>query len=673
MENAVIPPDVEREIRIGYERLHAGPVAVRSSATAEDLPEAAFAGQQETFLNVIGAPAVLDAVRRCWASLWTDRAITYRKRQAFGHGGEGLKLAVVIQRMVGADVAGVLFTANPVTGARDQIVVDASPGLGESVVSGLVIPDHYVMRKSWSGWHIVERRLGRREVVVRPLPEGGTEHVSDSTATGTRALRKRQLRRLARVGAAIERHFGAPQDVEWAFAGRTLFIVQARPITAIPTPPPQPLVRIVATLITEMLPVRPYPLEDTAWGFGLAVSALLGPLLGMLGVVFRMDELFVEEDGVIVRFTGAAAITRYSMDCVGTIPTAPTGAALRRRALAERSPYPRSAGASPSARRPRFASTVMGGSACNCAGGVDDSELLGEHRVRYMPGAILGFLGLRVLVGLLGRADCFGVLLSGVQTRTLESNRALESLSARIRAEADLAEAFASYQPEQLRDVLDAQPHGRGFLEELDSFPDRYGHREAGGTFLVSQSTWKDAPEVVLGILKGLASAPATRQTRAPNWQRARNDVLAHPGLRVLILRSAFLRLLDRARYFAQLREDTRFYGTVILPVLHRTLLEFGRRLTDVSVLDRPEDAFHLRFDELQSLHASWPPAPERAQELRQRVQRRTRRRAELESTPLVDPRRGRRFSRVRRRWSSTVAVRCRTRPSLRGSTEFPR
>jgi rifampicin phosphotransferase len=115
MENAPMPPDLEWNIAAAYERLQGAPVAVRSSATAEDLPEAAFAGQQDTYLNVIGASSVLDAVRRCWASLWTDRAIAYRERQPLGDSGEVLKLAVVVQRMVEADVAGVLFTANPVT------------------------------------------------------------------------------------------------------------------------------------------------------------------------------------------------------------------------------------------------------------------------------------------------------------------------------------------------------------------------------------------------------------------------------------------------------------------------------------------------------------------------------------------------------------------------------
>jgi pyruvate,water dikinase len=134
--------------------------------------------------------------------------------------------------------------------------------------------------------------------------------------------------------------------------------------------------------------------------------------------------------------------------------------------------------------------------------------LLGELRVRYMAGAILAVAGFRLVLSLLGRADCFWTLLSGVETKTLEVNRALEVLATRIRSEPSLADAFARHEPSQLWTVLETQPSGPAFLEELRAFLDQYGHREAGGTMLVSQSTWKDTPAVVLGILKGLAMAP---------------------------------------------------------------------------------------------------------------------------------------------------------------------
>src|ERR687890_2119414 len=169
---APVPDHVVDAVRAAYRALGGGvPVAVRSSATAEDLPTASFAGQQDTYLNVVGADAVLDAVRRCWASLWTDRAVAYRREA--GVDPAGVRLAVVVQRMIDARVAGVLFTADPLTGRRHRSVVDASPGLGEAVVSGLVNPDHLAVE----GDRVVERRLGDKAVAVRALPGGGTERV----------------------------------------------------------------------------------------------------------------------------------------------------------------------------------------------------------------------------------------------------------------------------------------------------------------------------------------------------------------------------------------------------------------------------------------------------------------------------------------------------------------
>ena len=156
-------------------------VAVRSSATAEDLPSASFAGQQDTYLNVVGVEALLDAVRRCWASLWTDRAVAYRAE--LGIDDAEVRLAVVVQRMVDAQVAGVLFTADPVSGRRTRAVLDASPGLGEAVVSGMVNPDHLAVEHG----RVVDRRLGDKAVAVRALPGGGTERVELASGSDARA------------------------------------------------------------------------------------------------------------------------------------------------------------------------------------------------------------------------------------------------------------------------------------------------------------------------------------------------------------------------------------------------------------------------------------------------------------------------------------------------------
>ena len=216
-EQATIPPEVERAIRNAYRRMGEGPVDVRSSATAEDLPEAAFAGQQETFLGVSGERALLDAVRRCWASLWSERAVSYREQHGLAQAP--VKLAVIVQRMIAADVAGVMFTANPVTGARDETIVEASAGLGEALVSGLVTPDRFVLRNTRHRWQIVERHQGRREVGSSRVPVAGSSRSLVWQALKP-VLQDTVLLQLARIGASIAKHFARPQDIEWGWAGR---------------------------------------------------------------------------------------------------------------------------------------------------------------------------------------------------------------------------------------------------------------------------------------------------------------------------------------------------------------------------------------------------------------------------------------------------------------------
>jgi hypothetical protein len=232
LSGANVPDVLGRAIAEAYGELGDGapvPVAVRSSATAEDLPGASFAGQQDTYLNVVGGESLLDAVRRCWASLWTDRAVSYRATN--GIDPRGVRLAVVVQRMVEASVAGVLFTANPVTGKRRRAVIDASPGLGEAVVSGMVNPDHFVVDTATGT--IVERRLGDKRVAVVPAGRG-TERVELAPNEGEASLSDAHIQALAKLGARVEEHYAAPQDTEWAIDGEgKIWLLQARPITTL--------------------------------------------------------------------------------------------------------------------------------------------------------------------------------------------------------------------------------------------------------------------------------------------------------------------------------------------------------------------------------------------------------------------------------------------------------
>ncbi len=207
---------------------HSAGVAVRSSATTEDLPDLSFAGQQDTFLNVVGEAQLHQALVDCWSSLWTARAIGYRARNTIPH--EQAAVAVVVQRMVASEVSGVLFTANPLTGLRSEAVIDATFGLGEALVSGQVEPDHFVI-DALSG-EVRSVTLGAKATSTRARAGGGVESIQEEAAR-QQTLTQEQVRQLAAAGRQIQEAYGAPQDIEWAFAGGELYILQSRPITSL--------------------------------------------------------------------------------------------------------------------------------------------------------------------------------------------------------------------------------------------------------------------------------------------------------------------------------------------------------------------------------------------------------------------------------------------------------
>ena len=231
---------MRQEILAARSTLGCPAVAVRSSATAEDLPEMSFAGQQDTFLNVVGQEALLQAVVDCWSSLWTARAIGYRLRNAVPQAD--LALAVVIQCMVDPEVSGVLFTANPLTGLRSQTVIDAVPGLGEALVSGRVEPDHFVVDPARQA--ILSSQPGARSVSIRSTPGGGTVTRSEEV-TSDPLLSQQCIQELAGLGARVAEFYGSPQDIEWAWSSGTFHLLQSRPVTSLfPLPegvPAEPL------------------------------------------------------------------------------------------------------------------------------------------------------------------------------------------------------------------------------------------------------------------------------------------------------------------------------------------------------------------------------------------------------------------------------------------------
>lgn len=229
IESAAIPHDIAEAIADYLTTFgEQDAFAVRSSATAEDMPTASFAGQQDTYLNVIGQAAILSHISQCWASLFTERAVIYRLQNGFDH--RNVHLSVVVQKMVFPQVAGILFTADPVTSNRKVVSIDASFGLGEALVSGIVNADNYKVRND----HVVEKKIAVKKLAVYAVKHGGTtQQEIETEQQNKQALTDEHIVQLARIGRTIEAHFGSPQDIEWCLVDDTFYIVQSRPITTL--------------------------------------------------------------------------------------------------------------------------------------------------------------------------------------------------------------------------------------------------------------------------------------------------------------------------------------------------------------------------------------------------------------------------------------------------------
>jgi rifampicin phosphotransferase len=621
-----VPQDTRRAIVDAYAQLGATAVAVRSSATAEDLPGAAFAGQQDTYLNVVGEEAVIDAVRRCWGSLWTERAIAYRRRLDIDPAE--VRIAVVVQRMVDADSAGVLFTANPITGDRRQIVIEASSGFGEAVVAGLVTPDRYVLDaggtvRSWSP--------GRREVVIRGATGGGVARTSGEPET-VRRLPGHVLAELARLGSAAATHFGRPQDIEWAYADGRVHLLQARPMTAVPPPPVRlnRVQRLLGSILLEYLPVRPYPMDMTTW-LPHGPAGLMAELARSIGIEGAFEDFIREEDGVayqlvprsprptprllLAPFRLASRARRHHPDRWTQDPR--FTAFLRRvRALADRDLVALS--------WPELVQVPRQT--------LDLVKPVTALRIDYLPRAGLWLLRLLVTLALLGRTRLMRDLVLGAPTRTAAANRALETLAAQVRGDPGLVAAIETLDADRIR------PFG-AFHDALRAFLSEYGHRETVSPILVSTPTWDDSVETVLGVIRMLAARPPTTNAAADPAARALELLLAHPLLRRKTLRARMVRWVQAARSGVAFREDTHFYFTKPLPILRRCLLEIGRRLRDAGVLATPQDVFHLRLEEVEGIADVAALTGRQGQRLRAAVRVRSARRQELSGVRLVDPR----------------------------------
>jgi pyruvate,water dikinase len=646
---APVPRAVEMAIEDAYNGLgEQVPVAVRSSATAEDLPNASFAGQQDTYLHVIGASAVLDAVRRCWASLWTDRAVVYRTKNRIDH--RAVRLAVVIQRMVDASVAGVLFTANPVTGKRRQAVIDASPGLGEAVVSGAVNPDHFVVDADTR--QIAERRLGDKRMQVRSVHGGGTEQVQRDASSLEPCISDGQIRALAALGDRVEAHYGAPQDTEWAIDGEgKLWLTQARPITTLfPLPVskgPGDLSVYFCFSVAQGLnrPITPMGLAGlrlmascTAKEFGIQVD---DPLAGPPVWAEAGYRLFVNLTSVLRGKVGRALMLR-----VLDLMESRSAAVLRhviadpRLSLTRRTPFlflrrvlriafrhgvPAQlfrALSHPEALQQdvrRMADTLAGEldvpDTASPAQRLDFVEQILQTGVlprvfRVMPAVAAG-LGLHALAQRLLGSDAEPSQLQSIlrgmpHNVTTEMDLALWELACRVRQDPAAAKVLRDVPASEL--TLRYQRRGLPAVAQagLTEFLARYGHRAVAEIDL-GLPRWSDDPTHLLGVLANYLRLE--REEAAPDAVFARGAAEAEAMLEALVkkaarrsrVRAALVRFaLRRTRQLSGLREIPKYYAILVMAGVRRELLRIGRELSRQNRVGKAEDVFFLELPEVR-------------------------------------------------------------------------
>ena len=656
---ARMPEEVASAVAGAYRRLGGKtPVAVRSSATAEDLPNASFAGQQDTYLNIVGESAVLEAVQRCWASLWTERAVVYRSTNEIDH--RAVRLAVVVQQMVDAEIAGVLFTANPVTGRRHQAVIDASPGLGEAVVSGTVNPDHFVVDPD-SG-EIVERRLGDKRFSVRAVAGGGTRHVECSSSAGQACLTDDQVRALADLGKKVEAHFGAPQDTEWAIDARgQIWLTQARPITTLfpqPVNGQSPEIRpgesrsdlrvYVCFSVAQGLyrPITPMGLA----AFRLLASSAAGvmgipvddPLAGPAAYAEAGQRVFIDATGPLHGRLGrallprvldfmearSAAILRPLLNDPRLPLTRKSALPFARRALriAARFGVPFQvlrALAQPAAARARVdrigADLPERLAVCGAASTTARLDFV-ERTLRTetvplmpktVPAAVAGFGMLALAARLLGKSagarELETVLRGLPHNVTTKMDLCLWKLASAIRADRAAAQVMSTETANELCAQFRAGSLPKTAQRGIAEFLSEYGHR-AIAEIDIGLPRWSDDPTHILGVLANYLRLENPEM--APDAMFARGAAEAEAAIETLVgrarsrgrLRAGLVRFaLRRARELAGIREIPKYYMVIVLAAVRRELGRIGGQLARQGRIEAAGDVFFLDLKEVRA------------------------------------------------------------------------
>ena len=584
------------------------PVAVRSSATAEDLPEASFAGQQDTFLNVRGLDDLLVAVGDCWASLWTARAMAYRARQ--GIDPATVSLAVVVQQMVDAESAGVMFTANPSNGRRDETVISAAWGLGESVVSGAVNTDNIVVRTS--DGTIVSNEIADKAVMSVYAQQRSQERPVPADQRKRPVLSEAEVAELAAYGTRIENHYGTPQDIEWARADGKFWILQARPITALPEPEaamptdwtvPEPTAMYVRASIVEQLPD---PLSP------LFADMIDGAVTRSLQSLFRelLQEDVIRERDVGLTTVNGYAYYRYTRSGMGRLmwKSPPAFRMLLNGGTQDRWR---------SYSHPRYRRIVSDWTARDISELSTDELLAGVQEL--VDAAAEYYTAVQTIIPVAATSEvlftwCYDsvvrtkddppapVFLLGYDSAPIRAEKSLYDLATWTRSHPELADSLLALPPQTfLETAVESQdPLWHEWQTRFQAHLAGYGHVVYNLDFINPVPADDPVPllETLRFFVSGKGVDPYERQQRsAARREEATAAVLTRlDAVRAMPIR----RLLRWAQRVAPVREDALADVGLAWPQLRRMLAEIGRRLQQAGVINEPDEVYWLRRKEIE-------------------------------------------------------------------------
>ncbi len=637
LEELPIPDLLQSEIRDAWNKVGIDfAYAVRSSATAEDLPTASFAGQQDTYLNIRGEEALFQHIRKCWASLFTDRAIAYRIINGFDH--KEVFLSVVVQKMVTPEASGILFTADPVTGNRNITSIDASFGLGEAIVSGLVSADLYKVKAD----RIVSKKISEKKLAIYSLPSGGTETIELSgEERDKQVLSDEQVIDLAHIGKQVERHFGSPQDIEFCIENGKIYLVQSRPITSLypmPDVAREPLRVLISFGHIQMMtePMKPLGISvfRTLFPFGKSnesmESQLLLPAGGRLFVdpsdIFRLKQArnFVPKilSNMDVEVSQAVQEVINRPEFVAIAPKPGLAKAVRKIVL----PIIKEAIKNVFFRDPELANGRVEANIVeqhekikNSYSGLTGTERLEKVQsylatssliifpklIPFVAPFMLSAVRLRtLLVRWLGDADAIQKLSQSFDGNiTSEMGLAIGDLADIVRELPEVEAYLQTAKDEGFLEGLLTLEGGEKFHQDFSVFLAKYGRR-CPGEIDITKPRWREAPtQLVPAILGHIRSVKpgahrdkfaigkqVARETEASILQQLRNKPFK---------RRIMKRLIKLYRNYGALREHHKYLLITLLDESKKEIMKEAEELVKQGVLQTKEDIYYFSLDEL--------------------------------------------------------------------------